>query len=202
MSHDEKGNELAGLAALIARAGADNRAALPVERWEPDLCRNDVDIRIGRDGLWYYMGTPIGRQRLVRLFARVLRRDADGETYLVTPVEKIRIQVDDAPFLAVEVNARGRGREQILTFRTNVGDIVEAGPDHPMHFVDEPHTGGLKPYVHVRGRLQARAARPLLYELAGLGCEHKRADGAWFGVWSHGAFYPMASMDALAGLMS
>ncbi len=190
---------LAGLTALIARAGEPDKVP-PVEAWEPELCRNDVDLCIKRDGLWYYNGTPIGRERLVKLFAGVLRKDPDGFTYLVTPVEKIRITVEDAPFLAVEVNGHGDGRDQVLTFRTNVGDVVEAGPEHPMRFVLEPETDGLKPYVHVRGRLEARAARPLLYELAELGCAHREEERAWFGVWSHGVFYPMAAMDDLEGL--
>ena len=109
-------------------------------------------MEIRADGTWFYLGTPIGRMPLVQLFSTVLRRDADGRTYLVTPVEKVGIRVVDAPFVAVEMNSSGTGANQVLTFRTNVGDVVEVGPDHPLRFVDESATGGLKPYVLVRGR--------------------------------------------------
>ena len=114
----------------MARAGHSGKGLPPVEMWHPDYC-GELDIEIKRDGTWFYMGTPIGRAPLVRLFSTVLRKDDDGETYLVTPVEKIKIRIEDAPFLAVEMNAHGEGDGQVLTFRTNVGDVVEAGPDNP-----------------------------------------------------------------------
>ena len=128
-------------------------------------------MEIRADGTWFYLGTPIGRMPLVQLFSTVLRKDADGKTYLVTPVEKVGIRVVDAPFVAVEMNVSGSGDEQVITFRTNVGDVVEAGPEHPLRFVDEDETGGLKPYVLVRGRLEALVARPVMYELVGHGEE-------------------------------
>nr|WP_281261786.1 DUF1285 domain-containing protein [Breoghania corrubedonensis] len=148
-------------------------------------------MRIAADGSWYYMGTPINREALVRLFSTVLRRDGDGEYYLVTPVEKIGITVEDAPFLAVEMHARGEGKDQVLTFRTNVGDVVEAGADHALRFVEEEETGGLIPYILVRGRLEAKLARPLLYELADLATETAGDGAARFGVWSGGCFFEM-----------
>ena len=122
-------------------------------------------MEIRADGTWFYLGTPIGRMPLVQLFSTVLRKDADGRTYLVTPVEKVGIRVVDAPFVAVEMDVSGEGDDRVITFRTNVGDVVEAGPEHPLRFVDEDETGGLKPYVLVRGRLEALVARPVMYEL-------------------------------------
>ena len=172
-----------GLAALVAEAGVPAKAR-PVERWNPADC-GDIDMRIAADGTWFYAGTPIGRDSLVRLFASVLRREADGRYVLVTPVEKLGIVVEDAPFLAVDLAAEGDGREQLLTFRTNVGDLVAAGPDHPLRFETEARTGGLKPYVHIRGKLEALATRALVHELVALAAEH---DGR-LGLWSGGAFH-------------
>lgn len=183
-----------GLQELVRRAAPSGRSLPPVEEWNPDYC-GAIDMRIAADGTWFYMGTPIRRQALVRLFSTVLRRDADGGTYLVTPVEKIGITVDDAPFIAVELHADGAGRDQRLTFRTNVGDVVVADAEHPLRFVAEAATGGLKPYVLVRGRLEAKLARPLLYELAELACEEADASAVSgaprFGVWSSGCFFEM-----------
>src|SRR5690606_36370722 len=115
----------------------------------------DLDMEIRSDGSWFYMGTPIGRAPLVRLFSTVLRKDEDGKTYLVTPVEKVGIRVQDAPFLAVEMNVSEREGQQLLTFRTNVGDVVEAGPAHPLRFEIVGDNAELKPYLLVRGRLEA-----------------------------------------------
>ena len=148
-------------------------------------------MEIRADGTWYYLGTPIGRRALVELFSSVLRRDADGRTYLVTPVEKVGIRVADAPFVAVEMNVGGLGANQVVTFRTNVGDVVEAGPGHPLRFVDEPDTGGLKPYVLVRGRLEALLARPVMYELVGHGKEIEIDGRMMFAVRSKGEVYPI-----------
>jgi hypothetical protein len=181
-----------GLEALLRRAGAAaaGEGPAPVERWNPPDC-GDLDMRIAADGLWYYLGTPIGREPLVRLFASVLRRDEDGRYRLVTPVEKIGITVEDVPFVAVEMHAAGTGTEQAITLRTNVGDIVEAGPAHPLRFEAEPDTDGVRPYVLVRGRLEARLQRPLLYELVEHGGNEARDGEEWFGVWSRGVFFPM-----------
>ncbi len=180
-----------GLQELIRRAAPSGRGLPPVENWEPDYC-GAIDMRIAADGSWYYMGTPINREALVRLFSTVLRHDADGGFYLVTPVEKIGITVEDAPFMAVEMHAEGTGKGQTLTFRTNVGDVVVTGAEHPIRFALEADTGGLKPYIHVRGRLEAKLARPLLYELAELAVEREDETGETrFGVWSGGSFFAM-----------
>lgn len=190
--------DAAGLSALIARAARTGRGLPPVERWNPDFC-GDIDMEIGADGTWFYLGTPIGRMPLVRLFSTVLRKDADGRTYLVTPVEKLGIRVADAPFVAVEMNARGDGDEQVLTFRTNVGDVVEAGPAHPLRFADEPRTGGLKPYLLVRGRLEALLSRPVMYELVERGEEIDVGGTAMFCVRSGGETYPIMPAGGLEG---
>jgi hypothetical protein len=170
----------------------------PVHKWNPDFC-GDIDMRIGRDGTWYYMGTPIGRKPLVRLFSRVLRHDSDGRYYLVTPVEKLGIQVDDAPFLAVELVATGEGRDQVLTFRTNVDDAVTADAEHPIRVEIDPETGQPSPYVLVRDQLEALINRPVFYQLVELGVVESRADSDLYGVWSGGMFFPIGSADDLTG---
>jgi hypothetical protein len=177
----------AGLAALVAEAGKPAQAR-PVERWNPPYC-GEIDIRIAADGAWYYRGSAITREALVRLFASILRREADGSHVLVTPVEKVGITVEDAPFLAVEVAVEGRGAGRVMTFRTNVGDIVAAGPEHPLRFAVERGTQGLKPYLLVRGGLEALATRALALELAGIAEE---TDGVT-GLWSGGSFFPFPS---------
>ncbi|NVJ70448.1 MAG: DUF1285 domain-containing protein [Alphaproteobacteria bacterium] len=136
----------------------------PVERWNPDFC-GDIDMRIASDGTWFYMGTPITRDRMVRLFSTVLRKDEDGKTYLVTPVEKIGITVDDAPFVATQMDHIQDGDKEAFKFTTNVGDEVIAGPDHPIRVEVNEETGEPRPYVHVRGRLEALIARPVFYDL-------------------------------------
>jgi len=191
--------DAAGLSALIARAARAGRGAAPVERWNPEFC-GDLDMEIRRDGTWFYLGTPIGRMPLVQLFSSVLRKDEDGRTYLVTPVEKVGIRVEDAPFVAVEMNVSGTGDGRVLTFRTNVGDVVEAGPDNPLRFVDEPGTGGLKPYVLVRGRLEALVARPVMYELVEHGEEIEIGGVRMFAVRSHGEVYPIMPVEKLKRL--
>lgn len=178
------------LSALISRATRAGKGLPPVDRWNPEFC-HDIDMEIRADGTWYYLGTPIGRRALVELFSSVLRRDADGRTYLVTPVEKVGIRVADAPFVAVEVNVSGAGATQVVTFRTNVGDLVEAGPGHPLRFVDEAGTGGLKPYVLVRGRLEALVSRPVMYELVGHGEEVEIDGRVMFALRSNGEVYPI-----------
>jgi uncharacterized protein len=187
----------AGLQALVERAGAAGKGLPPVERWNPPFC-GDIDMEIRRDGTWFYLGTPIGRMPLVKLFSSVLRKDEDGKTYLVTPVEKVGIRVEDAPFLAVEMDARTQDKTQILTFRTQTGDIVEAGPANPIRFVIAAGNDGVKPYVLVRGRLEALLARPVMYELVALGEEERIGGQMMFGVRSHGAFFPIMPADELA----
>ncbi len=189
-----------GLAALFAnagKAGGVGKGPAPVEKWDPHYC-GVIDMRIAADGTWFYMGSPIGREAMVRLFASVLRKDADGETYLVTPVERCGIRVDDAPFVAVEMHVSGEGRAQSLTFRTNVGDIVAAGPDNPIRFVIDPDHGGVKPYIGVRGRLEARVNRTVTYQLFDLGVDELHEAERWFGVWSGGVFFPIQRADEIA----
>ncbi|HYI41410.1 MAG TPA: DUF1285 domain-containing protein [Allosphingosinicella sp.] len=179
-------DDLAGLSlAEIARL-AEAKKLPPVDKWNPTHC-GDSEMRIARDGTWYHQGSPIGRQAMVRLFSTILRREADGRFVLVTPVEKLDIQVEDAPFLAVELKAEGEGEAMSLAFRLNTGDLVVAGPDHPLRF--EAGADGPHPYVRVRGGLDALVARPVYYELAELAL----AGGDPPGLWSGGAFFPMAS---------
>ncbi|CAD7024287.1 hypothetical protein REJC140_00452 [Pseudorhizobium endolithicum] len=196
--------DAAGLAALISRAAEQKTGAKPglppVERWDPPFC-GDLDMEIRADGTWFYMGTPIGRQPLVRLFSTVLRKDEDGRTYLVTPVEKVGIRVQDAPFLAVEMNASERDGEQVLTFRTNVGDVVEAGAEHPLRFVIAGENRELKPYLLVRGRLEALVSRAVMYDLVELGETAEVGGVAMFAVRSAGELFPImpaADLDMLS----
>jgi uncharacterized protein len=157
---------ISGLEALLRSQSGKGPA--PVETWNPPYC-GDIGMAIRADGVWMYQNSPIGRMPLVKLFASVLRRDPDGKHYLVTPAEKIDVTVADAPFLAVEMEIRNPGPDQVLVFRTNVDDIVACGPEHPLRFVEELHSGGLKPYLRVRGRLDALVTRALYYDLVELG---------------------------------
>lgn len=182
-------NPLKGLAEV--RKAAGNRSLPPVHLWNPELC-GDIDMRIARDGTWYYLGSPIGRKELVRLFSTVLRHDDDGVHYLVTPVEKCSIEVEDAPFLAVRMFVSGTGREQVIGFETSVEDEVVVDDEHPLRFAIEEGTDGLKPYVLVRARLEALVNRALFYDLVALGVVEQHEGDDWFGVWSSGQFWPMA----------
>ncbi|MGL4406330.1 MAG: DUF1285 domain-containing protein [Notoacmeibacter sp.] len=189
----------ASLADMIARASRAGKGLPPVEKWEPDFC-GDIDMEIKRDGTWFYLGTPIGRMAMVELFSSVLRKDADGKTYLVTPVEKLGIKVEDAHFVAVELDASGVENEQALTVRTHVGDLVEIGPDHALRFEFEPKFGGVKPYIHVRGRLEALASRPVMHQLMALGEELEIAGQKMFALRSRGVVFPVMSSATLAQL--
>ena len=191
-----KAGQAEALSSLIARAARAGKGAPPVERWNPPFC-GDLDMEIRSDGSWWYMGTPINRMPLVQLFSSVLRKDDDGQTYLVTPVEKVGIRVADAHFLAVEMVVTGTGDSQLLTFRTNVGDVVEAGPAHPLRFVEDAETGGMKPYLHVRGRLEALVTRSMTYELLELGEEATIDDRNVIAVRSGGALFPVMEVDRL-----
>jgi hypothetical protein len=182
---EESGGTLTALSQSI-RA----RPLPPVERWQPPYC-GDIGLKIRADGRWLYRGSPIAREGLVRLFASVLHREADGRTYLVTPAEKVDVEVEDAPFLAVELEVRGAGRAQQLILRTNVDDVVRCGPGHPLRFAHQQPGGGLKPYVLVRGRLEALFVRSLVYELAELAVEEERAGRPAPGIWSGGAFFAL-----------
>lgn len=182
----------AGQDVTAAKGGPAQRALPPVEQWNPPFCGN-IDMRIARDGTWFYCGTPIGRPALVRLFSTILRKDWDGYV-LVTPAEKVGIKVEDAPFLAVEMTAAHRGSDQVLRFLTNVEDWVEAGAGHPIRF-EKGAANGIKPYVRVRGDLWALVTRALVLDLVELG-EIGEHDGArCFGVGSAGSFFPIANAD-------
>lgn len=156
----------------------------------PILC-GDLDMRIDREGVWHYRGSPIGRKSLVRLFSTVLRRETDGSYWLVTPAERGRILVEDAPFLAIAVDAEGEGRNQTLRFRTNVDDEVVADKAHPIRVNHDPVTEEPRPYVTVRHGLEARIARSVYYELVGLGGFECLAGQSHYGVWSRGLFFPL-----------
>jgi uncharacterized protein len=183
MASDAGSNRIGGLEALIRAQAAKGPA--PVGQWDPPYC-GDIGLRIRGDGTWLYRDSPILRPALVKLFASVLRKDADGRHYLVTPAEKIDVAVDDAPFLAVEMEVRGTGPAQGLIFRTNVDDIVTAGPEHPLRFTLDPENGGLKPYLLVRGCLEALLTRALAYDLVELAVHE---EGRGLGLWSDGAFF-------------
>ena len=178
-----------------ARQQGSTKGPPPVHLWNPPFC-GDLDMRIATDGIWHYLKTPIGRPALVKLFASVLKRE--GERYfLVTPVEKCGITVDDAPFLAVEMKIEAGAKGRVLNFRTNVDEWVACGPDHKLRFEPEPDTGGLKPYLHVRRELWAKVTRALFYDLVELGEERDVAGVRMFGVASAGEFFTMAPADSL-----
>jgi hypothetical protein len=177
---------------------AGQKGPPPVHLWNPPFC-GDLDMRIAANGTWFYLKTPIGRAALVKLFASVLKREGD-RYFLVTPVEKVGITVDDAPFTAVEMTTEGEGAARVLSFRTNVDDWVTCGPEHALRFEPETETGGLKPYLHVRRDLWALVSRALFYDLVELGEERDINGTRMFGVASSGEFFPMAPADSLRGL--
>ena len=185
---------LEGIAAALPR---EKRGLPPVHLWNPPFC-GDIDMRIASDGTWFYQKTPIGRPALVKLFASVLKREGD-KYFLVTPVEKVGIAVEDAPFLAVELTLIGPDKDvllPVLRFRTNVDDWVDAGPGHALRFEAEA-SGGLKPYLHVRSDLWAKVTRALFYDLVERG-EERVIDGkAMFGVASGGEFFAMAEASVV-----
>ena len=172
-----------------AATKAARRGPPPVHLWNPPFC-GDLDMRIARDGTWFYLGTPIGRHGLVRLFSSIIRKDGDA-FFLVTPVEKVGITVDDAPFVAVDFEAEGTGNGQVLTFLTNVEDRVAADAEHPIRVIRDPTTGAPAPYVLVRANLEALIDRKSFYRLVELGCHEMRGGESWFGLWSGGVFFPV-----------
>jgi hypothetical protein len=172
--------DLAEIARLV-----EARRLPPVESWNPTHCGNSA-MRIARDGTWFHEGSPIGRAAMVRLFSTILRREADGSYVLVTPAEKLDIEVEEAPFVAVELRSEGAGRERMLAFRLNTGDLVVAGPDHELRF--EQKQDGPHPYLAVRRGLDALVARPVYYELAEIALD-EGADPP--GLWSRGAFFAL-----------
>jgi hypothetical protein len=185
---------IAGVAREAARKGAP-----PVHLWNPPFC-GDLDMRIASDGTWFYLKTPIGRPALVKLFASVLKREGD-RYFLVTPVEKCGIVVEDAPFLAVELKVERDSAGQVLHFRTNVDDWVACGREHALRFEPERETGGLKPYLHVRRDLWAKVTRALFYDLVELGEERDIEGERMFGIASSGEFFAMAPAAGLKDLV-
>ncbi|MCI5112779.1 MAG: DUF1285 domain-containing protein [Marivita sp.] len=182
-----------GIAASVR--ATKSKGLPPVHLWNPPFC-GDLDMRIARDGTWFYLGTPIGRAPLVKLFSSILRKDGN-RYFLVTPVEKVGITVDDAPFVAIDFEASGEGAEQLLTFTTHVGDTAVAGPENPIRVERDAETGEPSPYVLVRANLEALIDRKSFYRLVEYGTTHA-VDGAdWFGVWSGGAFFPIIPSDEL-----
>ncbi|SFJ36677.1 hypothetical protein SAMN04487991_1937 [Celeribacter neptunius] len=180
-----------GIASAIK--AAKTRGLPPVDKWDPPFC-GDLDMQIKRDGTWFYMGTPIGRAPLVRLFSTVLKREGD-KYFLVTPVEKVGITVEDAPFLAVDYTCEGTGGAQSLTFQTSVGDTVTADADHPIRV--EMRDGEPAPYVEVRAGLEALIDRKSFYRLVDQGVTEEIDGEPLFGVWSSGTFFPIAKASDL-----
>lgn len=176
----------------IAKAIADQKLP-PVEKWAPTRTLK-IPMRIGRDGTWYYEGTPIPRPALVRLFASVLRRDPGGEIFLVTPGEKYEIDIDDAPFVAKDITITGEGEAQVIAFQTNTDDYVIAGKDHPIFIDDSGPSVGYSPYVHVRAGLNALLSRPIYYQLVELAQPNPK-DPNSVGVWSKGQFFQLGTID-------
>jgi len=172
--------------------GKEGKSLPPVHLWNPEHC-GDIDMRIKADGSWWHEGTRIGREKLVRLFSTILRKDDDGETYLVTPYEKVIVHVEDAPFLAIRVDRAGDpGPDQRLVFTTNVEDFAVAGADLPLRVETDAETQEPSPYVLIRGRLEAKLTRPVFYELADMAVDNP--DGSdTMGVWSQGEFFVIGS---------
>ncbi|WP_306004497.1 DUF1285 domain-containing protein [Aquicoccus porphyridii] len=175
------------LASAKATKGA--KGLPPVHKWNPPFC-GDLDMRIAQDGTWFYLGTPIGRPELVRLFSTILRKDGD-DYFLVTPVEKVGITVDDAPFVAVDFTHEHEGQDQALTFFTNVGDRATASEANPIRVEIDADTGEPRPYVLIRANLEALIDRKSFYRLVDLGAHHEIDGVAWFGLWSEGRFFPI-----------
>lgn len=183
---------------LIAAAKAAKKDGKhpPVHLWNPEFC-GDLDMEIRRDGTWFYLGTPIGRFPLVKLFSSILKRE-DGKYFLVTPVEKVGIRVVDAPFVAVDMDAAGAGRDQVITFTTNVEDVVIACAENPIRVVRDAD-GEPSPYVHIRAGMEALIDRKTFYRMIDLGEAHPVDGVDMFGVWSQGSFFPIIPVAELEG---
>ena len=177
-----------------AKAGAAGKGLPPVHLWTPPFC-GDLDMRIASDGTWFYMGTPIGRPALVRLFSTILKREG-AKYFLVTPVEKVGIRVDDAPFLAVEMLNDNDAGTRLLRFRTNVDDWVDCDSAHRLRF-EASRDGGLTPYLHVRADLWAKVTRAIYYDLVDMGQERMVDGRPMFGLESAGEFFPMADAEQM-----
>jgi uncharacterized protein len=180
--------------AAAARA-ATRKGPPPVHLWNPPFC-GDIDMRIARDGTWFYLGTPIGRAPLVKLFSSILKREGDAY-FLVTPVEKVGIKVDDAPLLAIDFEVEGEGEDQILTFTTKTEDSAILGPGHPLRVERDQTTGEPAPYILIRSNLWALIDRKSFYRLVDLGCHHRHDREMWFGLWSSGNFFPIVPSSEL-----
>ena len=190
-SHQKSVSTTADTIASAATKASKGQGPAPVHLWNPPFC-GDLDMRIARDGTWFYLGTPIGRKRLVKLFSTIIRKDGD-DYFLITPVEKVGITVDDAPFVAVDFDVA----DKVITFTTNVGETVQAGPDNPIRIVLDQSQGEPSPYVLVRSNLEALIDRKSFYRLVDQG-EPGTVDGVeWFGVWSSGVFFPFIPMSKL-----
>lgn len=161
----------------------------PVHLWNPPYC-GEIDMRIARDGTWFHEGTPIGRAGLVKLFSSILKME-DGRYFLVTPVEKVGIVVEDAPMVAVDFDVENQGPDQVLTFHTKTEDMAVAGPDHPIRVMRNPESGEPSPYILIRRNLEALIDRKSFYRLIDLGTHQEMDDGKWFGVRSSGMFFPI-----------
>ncbi len=174
--------------AKAASAVAKGRGPAPVHLWNPEFC-GDLDIRIAKDGVWYYLGTPIGREPLVKLFSNILKREGDN-FFLVTPAEKVGITVDDAPLFVVDFARTGDGSEQLLRLITKTDETVTVDADHAIRVILDAVTGEPSPYVHIRSGLDARIDRKTFYRLVDLGTNEPRDGTDWFGLWSAGVFFP------------
>jgi hypothetical protein len=182
--------------AAAAREAVGEDGLPPVHLWNPPYC-GDLDMEIRADGTWFYEGTPIGRPGLVKLFSSILRKEG-AKYFLVTPVEKVGIRVADAPFVAVDAEIEGEGKDRAVTFLTHVGDSVAAGPDRPIRVERDPETGEPRPYVLVRAELEALIDRKTFYRLVESGAHHEVDGESWFGLWSRGAFFPVIPSAELA----
>ena len=174
---------------LLAQIPRADKGLPPVHLWNPTFC-GDIDMRIARDGTWYYLGTPIGRKPMVKLFSTIIRRDGD-DYFLITPVEKVGIIVDDAPFVAVTLEVEGEGEQQRLCFTTNVDERVVAGSEHPIRVVIDPDTQEPAPYLHVRTNLEALIHRNVFYQMVELSVPRLIDGQPWLGIWSSGVFFPI-----------
>jgi len=183
-----------GIAAIASKA-LKSRGPAPVHLWNPPFC-GDLDMRIASDGTWFYLGTPIGRKPLVKLFSSILRKD--GKKYfLVTPVEKVGITVDDAPFVAIDFTVSGQGKNQILTFTTHVDDTVIASTENPLRVEIDPVTKAPSPYILVRNNLEAKIDRKSFYRLVDICTDHEVDGTDWFGLWSSSHFFPIIPSSEL-----
>lgn len=181
--------------AKAAKANAEGKGAPPVETWNPEFC-GEMDLVIRADGSWWHEGTRISRDKLVKLFSTILRKDDDGRHYLVTPVEKIGIQVEKAAFIAARVDIKGAGQDQVIFFTTNVGDVIEAGTERPIRVETDPDSLEPAPFIKVRGGLEAYMRRPVFYELVDAASEIDVDGGKQLGVYSGGTFFPLGPVNA------